>query len=62
MSSSLAAVGQRMAPVDPVMDPSAVILVLVDATTADLQAVAGTPGAQAGQDTPSKGRGLDFYA
>jgi hypothetical protein len=50
-----------MAPVDPVMDPSAVILVLVDATTADLQA-AGTRGAPAGQDPPSKGRGLDFYA
>jgi hypothetical protein len=51
-----------MAPVDPVMDPSAVILVLVDATTADLQAAAGTRGAPAGQDPPSKGRGLDFYA
>jgi hypothetical protein len=51
-----------MAPVDPVMDPSAVILVLVDATTADLQAAAGASGAPAGQDPPSKGRGLDFYA
>jgi hypothetical protein len=51
-----------MAPIDPVMDPSAVILVLVDDTTADMQSAAGTPGAPAGQDTPSKGRGLDFYA
>ena len=51
-----------MAPVDPAMDPSAVILVLVDDTTADLQAATGTAAAPAGQGTPSKGRGLDFYA
>ena len=51
-----------MAPVDPAMDPSAVILVLVDDTTADLQAAAGTAGGPAGQGTPSKGQGLDFYA
>ena len=62
MSSSLTAVGERIAPVDPVMDPSAVILVLVDDTTADLQEAAGTRGAPADQDPPSKGRGLDFYA
>jgi len=51
-----------MAPADPVMDPSAVILVLVDDTTADLQAAASAAAAPAGEGTPSKGRGLDFYA
>ncbi len=55
MSTNVAVNGDRPAPpVQPAMDPSAVVIVLMDATAADQR-----------QSTPAqsqKGHGLDFYA
>ena len=63
MSSNVAAVGERAPPVQPAIDPSAVILLLLDSTTADLQATAPPAGPTApSAPAPTKGSGLDFYA
>jgi len=55
VSTNVAMSGDRPAPpVQPAMDPSAVVIVLMDATATDQK--------QATPAESQKGHGLDFYA